>query len=61
MDHKYACEKLKEICEKDPPYNAEVKLNNVFGGSGISVPPIHKYIEESLNNASLNFYERPML
>jgi len=47
----------------DPPYGAQIKIENVDPGEGWNAPPLEKYLEDSLNNASLvrNFIGKPLI
>lgn len=47
---------LKEILEKDPPYDAEVTFKEGMPGSGWNAPTMSKGLKEVLNQASLVNY-----
>eukprot|EP00744_Colponema_vietnamica_P005626 GILI01008222.1.p1 GENE.GILI01008222.1~~GILI01008222.1.p1 ORF type:complete len:498 (+),score=153.46 GILI01008222.1:146-1495(+) len=51
-----AIAKFKEIIEKDPPYGATVRLEEVKGGNGWDSPVMPDWLLESVKNASLTFH-----
>jgi len=56
LNDKETIPKLKEILLKDPPYGAEVTVDDIFPGNGWNAPSMEKSLEESINQASINFF-----
>jgi len=61
LDAEKATEELKRICEKDPPYGAEVTVKVGHGGAGWNAPENTDYFNDCLNRASNYFYGKPAL
>jgi len=61
LDATQASKTLKEICEKDPPYGAEITFTDGMVGNGWNSPSSEEYLDDSLNRASLTFWGKPAL
>jgi acetylornithine deacetylase/succinyl-diaminopimelate desuccinylase-like protein len=61
LNAEQATKDLKSLCEKDPPYGAQVEFKVGHGGSGWNSPQCQPYLDDCLNRASLNFYGKPVL
>jgi acetylornithine deacetylase/succinyl-diaminopimelate desuccinylase-like protein len=55
-DAKQAAVALKEILEKDPPYNATVSFEADKGATGWEAPPMVDWLEKAATEASKSFY-----
>ena len=47
---------LKQLLEKDPPYGAKVRFETEQCAFGWNAPPLEPWLENSLKNASLEFF-----
>jgi acetylornithine deacetylase/succinyl-diaminopimelate desuccinylase-like protein len=57
LNAQQAAKDLKKICEENPPYGAQVTFEcGSFMGEGWNSPVNQAYLEESLDEASKNFY-----
>ncbi|MFK8068375.1 MAG: peptidase M20, partial [Gammaproteobacteria bacterium] len=56
VDAEIASKKLKEILESNPPYNAKITFTPDWVASGWHAPELTPWLEESINNASENFF-----
>lgn len=61
FDAKRAGEILKNILEKDPPFNAKVKFDIKESGSGWNAPIESPWLVAAVNEASQHFYGKPAL
>jgi len=50
---------LKSLLVKDPPYGANVTMELEKSGSGWDSPQLSKWLEDSVNNASKQYYNKP--
>jgi acetylornithine deacetylase/succinyl-diaminopimelate desuccinylase-like protein len=55
-DANVATTALKQLFEKDPPYGAKVTFASEQCASGWNAPPLEPWLENSLKNASLEFF-----
>lgn len=60
LDAQKAAEFLKELFEKDVPYNSHVTFEYDKAGSGWVAPDLADWLEESAKKASLSFYGKPL-
>lgn len=56
LDPKQAEKDLKELLEKNPPYDCEVLFEDSVAGSGWNTPAMSKALKNTLNEASQVFY-----
>ena len=59
LDADKAGARLKQILEKDPPYGAKVTFNYEKSGSGWNAPAMDKWLESSLDRASVTYFGKP--
>jgi len=52
LDGTKACERLKEILERDPPYGAQVTFTGKDAATGWDAPPLSQWLENSIARAS---------
>lgn len=55
-DANAATRALKQLFEKDPPYNAKVTFESEQCAFGWNAPPLEPWLENALKNASLEFF-----
>lgn len=55
-DAKTATTKLKALLEADPPYNAKVTFTPDWDASGWHAPAMAAWLEQAINQASLNYF-----
>lgn len=53
-----AINKLKEVLEKDPPYNAKVTFTGNKAGTGWEAPALSDWLKKALEKASQDFYNK---
>lgn len=58
LDILKAAKDLTKLLESHPPYDCEVKIEEISPGGGWMAPPMSKDLKEVLNQASLAFYEK---
>ncbi len=56
---KKANEALKELLEEDPPYGAQVTYEAKEGGRGWNAPDFRNWLEQSMEQASNEFFGKP--
>ncbi len=56
VDAEIASNKLKQILESDPPYNAKITFTPDWAASGWHAPELTPWLEDSINNASKDFF-----
>jgi acetylornithine deacetylase/succinyl-diaminopimelate desuccinylase-like protein len=61
MDAKTALRRVKSLLESDPPYSALVEFVHGEGASGWNAPPMARWLEESLENASQQLFGKPAM
>lgn len=61
VDAKKAAQHLKELLEKQPPYQAQVEYKLEDAASGWNAPAMTPTLSELLNEASEAFYQQPAL
>jgi len=61
LDAVKAGERLKEILEKDPPYNAEVSVEDMVPCQGWNSPTNQKWLDKLINETSQNIFSKPCL
>ncbi len=54
-----ACDILREVLLKDPPYGAKISLEHLEGATGWNAPPVADWLESSMNAASQEFFGKP--
>jgi acetylornithine deacetylase/succinyl-diaminopimelate desuccinylase-like protein len=59
LDADVATARLKELFETDPPYGAEVSFVLEHPATGWEAPPTAKWLQESVNAASMNWFGNP--
>lgn len=52
---------LKQILESDPPYGAKISFSPKKGVFGWNAPAVQPWLADALNQASQNYYGKPML
>jgi acetylornithine deacetylase/succinyl-diaminopimelate desuccinylase-like protein len=60
VDAKIASQKLKSILEKDPPYGSKVSFEPNWGASGWDAPTLSPWLERSLDEASSDYFGKPV-
>lgn len=60
-DAEIACNKLKSILENDPPYGAKVTFTPDWNAGGWNAPELDPWLEQAINSASLNYFDRPAM
>ncbi|MFT5133293.1 MAG: acetylornithine deacetylase/succinyl-diaminopimelate desuccinylase-like protein [Gammaproteobacteria bacterium] len=58
-DAKVATVKLKALLESDPPYGAKVTFKPDWDASGWHAPPMVDWLEQAIDQASLNYFGAP--
>ena len=58
-DAEQASQLLKEVLENDPPYQASVSFSGDQASDGWNAPPLANWLGESVNKASLAFFDKP--
>ncbi len=53
LDGEEAAVRVKNLLEKDPPYGARVRFENVEGSAGWNAPAVSPWLERSLSRSSL--------
>jgi len=61
LDAEKAFVRLKEIVEKDPPYNAQVTLSKISAGYGWNAPKFNENLHNSLKEASQMFWKKELM
>ncbi|HEY9545159.1 MAG TPA: M20 family metallopeptidase, partial [Solimonas sp.] len=59
LDGVKAGEALKKLLESDPPYGAKVTLELEKAGSGWNAPPLSKWLEDAVAQASKTYFGKP--
>jgi acetylornithine deacetylase/succinyl-diaminopimelate desuccinylase-like protein len=59
LDADVATARLKELFETDPPYGAQVSFELEHPATGWEAPPTAKWLQESVNAASMNWFDNP--
>lgn len=57
LNAKAKAEELKKIIEENPPYNADVTYKLIEAGNGWDAPRFPEFLQECLNQTSLNFFK----
>lgn len=61
-DAKKAAAAIKKLLETNPPYNARVSFTlREQANSGWNAPPMQDWLKKSMNEASLDFFNKPVL
>ncbi len=55
-DPKAAAAKLKTLLESDPPYGARVTFKGDWGSGGWHAPELRPWLEQAIDQASLNYF-----
>jgi acetylornithine deacetylase/succinyl-diaminopimelate desuccinylase-like protein len=55
-DGKAATEKLKALLENNPPYGAKVIFHPDWDASGWHAPPMEEWLENAIDEASMNYF-----
>ncbi len=50
---------VKTLLEKDPPYNARVRLTHAEGAAGWNAPALAPWLERALDDASSTYFGKP--
>ncbi len=58
-DPKLAANRLKEVFETNPPYDARIEFEFDSPAAGWDAPPLARWLEESLEDASKAFFGKP--
>jgi acetylornithine deacetylase/succinyl-diaminopimelate desuccinylase-like protein len=58
-DAKQATEKLKTLLESEPPYGAKVSFKPDWDASGWHAPPMVDWLEQAIDDASMNYFGAP--
>lgn len=58
-DANQASATLKQILESDPPYGARVEFKPDWAASGWMAPEVKPWLEQALNQASLEYFHKP--
>lgn len=61
LDAATAGEKMKEVLEKDPPYNAQVDCNIKKSGSGWNSPALEDWLSTAVEDAGQAIFKKPTL
>jgi acetylornithine deacetylase/succinyl-diaminopimelate desuccinylase-like protein len=59
VDAKKASDKLKTLLESDPPYGATVTFTPDWSATGWHAPEMDDWLEEAIDQASLNYFGKP--
>jgi len=59
VDGALAARTLKRLLEADPPYGTTVRFDNEQGATGWNAPPTAPWLKQAVNDASLQFYDKP--
>ena len=59
VDARIASQKLKSILEKDPPYGCRVSFHANWGATGWDAPALSAWLEQSINDASSDYFGKP--
>ena len=51
-----AFELVKDILEKDPPYNSEINANLCYASPGFYMKKLNSDLDKSISNASLKYF-----
>lgn len=60
LDSAKASEHLKSVLESSPPYDAHVNFEHEVAVDGWHAPALEAWLQESLNEASLEFFRNPV-
>lgn len=58
VDAGKAFDRIREIMEANPPYNAKVRFNVMDTANGWNSPELHGWFEEALDEASLTYFDK---
>ena len=58
-DAKRASKKLEELLLANPPYGAEISFITDWAANGWMAPEVKPWLEQALNEASLNYFNKP--
>lgn len=58
-DAKRASKKLEELLTNKPPYNAKVRFNPDWAAKGWMAPEVAPWLEQAMDDASLNYFNKP--
>jgi len=61
VEAKAAAQKLKELLERDPPYNARVTFDIEKAGTGWASPPLAEWLDTAVTRASTEAFGKPPL
>lgn len=56
-----ACNDLKDLLERDPPYGARVRFETGTGATGWNAPEVAPWLTQSLEQASLDAFGKPCM
>jgi acetylornithine deacetylase/succinyl-diaminopimelate desuccinylase-like protein len=59
IDATVASQRLKSILEKDPPYGSKVSFEVNGGATGWDAPALASWLEDSINQASSDYFGKP--
>lgn len=59
LDAAAAAEHVKQLLEKDPPYNAKVRCKMDVANAGWDAPPLSPWLEEAVDRASQRHFGKP--
>lgn len=60
-DAALASQRLKQLLESDPPYEAKVDFTPDWAATGWHAPPMALWLEEAINNASISYFGKPAM
>ena len=61
VDPKKATAAVKKVLEKDPPYGAKVTFESATASAGWDAPPLSKWLEKALDEASKRHFGKPAM
>jgi acetylornithine deacetylase/succinyl-diaminopimelate desuccinylase-like protein len=60
-DAHIASQKLKQLLEHNPPYQAKVSFTPDWSASGWNAPPLSPWLQQSIDTASSEFFGKPAI
>ena len=60
-DAEKASAKLKTLLESDPPYQSRITFTPDWAASGWHAPEMAAWLENAINEASLNYFDKPAM
>jgi len=61
LDGEKAFERMKELCESNPPYKSKVTLTKVSIGWGWNAPKYSEHLQDTLKDASKLFFNKELM